>query len=186
METFDIDDDNLDNHYDYSSSNDNNSNDDDYENEFSMLNSDLLDYDSRDEHNGANDELVGPIASASIPNASLPREVFYDMCSNSVKASKNLFNFIMKYAIKCILNERNELDMPDPFNIFLSGGTGAGKSFLINLITEYLKKTLKHARQNCDDHPSVVVTAATGKAVTNIYGTTLHSAFFSPCERSLF
>ena len=100
FEAFDIDDDILDNHYDYSSSNDNNCNDEDYENEFSMLNLDLLDYDSRDEHNGANDEPVGPIASASIPNASLPREVFHDMCSNSMKASKNLFNFIMKYAIK--------------------------------------------------------------------------------------
>ena len=100
FEAFDIDDDILDNHYDYSSTNDNNSNDEDYESEFSMLNPDLLDYDSRDEHNGANDKSAGPIASASIPNASLPREVFHDMCSNSMKASKNLFNFIMKYAIK--------------------------------------------------------------------------------------
>ena len=76
-----------------------------------------------------------------------------------------------------MLNERNDLDMPDSFNIFLSGGAGAGESFLVNLITEYLKKTLKYAGQNCDDHPPVVVTASAGKAATNIYGTTLHSAF---------
>ena len=72
FETFDTDNDILDNHYDYSSFNDNNSDDDYYENEFSMLNPDLLDYDSRDEDNGANDEPVAPIASASVPNASSP------------------------------------------------------------------------------------------------------------------
>ena len=37
-----------------------------------MLNPDLLDYDSRDENNRANDEPVGAIASTSVPNASLP------------------------------------------------------------------------------------------------------------------
>ena len=51
-----------------------------------------------------------------------------------------LFNFIMKYAIKYILSERNNKPTPDPFYIFLSGGAGVGKSFLVNLITEYLKK----------------------------------------------
>ena len=55
-----------------------------------------------------------------------------------------------------MLNERNDLDMPDSSNIFLSGGAGAGKSFLVNLITEYLKKTLKYAGQNCDDHPHLL------------------------------
>ena len=34
--------------------------------------------------------------------------------------------------------------------------------------------------QNWDEEPSVVVTASTGKAATNINGTTLHSAFQLP------
>ena len=42
------------------------------------------------------------------------------------------------------------------------------------------KKTLKYAGQNCDYHPSVVVTASTGKAATNINASTLHSAFSGP------
>ena len=75
--------------------------------------------------------------------------------------------------------------MPDPFNMFLSGGAGIGKSFFVNLVTECLKKTLKYAGRNCDDHPSVVVTASTGKAATNINGTILYSAFsFSVREGS--
>ena len=71
--------------------------------------------------------------------------------------------------------------MPDPLDIFLSGGAGIRKSFLANLIPECLKKkTLKYAGQNCDYHPSAVVTASTGKAAININASTLHSAFSGP------
>ena len=145
-----------------------------------MLNPDLIDFDSRDEDNGAINEPIGPIASASFLNASLPQEVFYEMCSQLNEGQQNLFNFIMKYAIKCMFNERSDLDMPDPFDIFLSGGAGVGKSVLANLITEFLKKTLKYAGQNCEYHPSVVITASTGKAASNINGTTLRLAFSLP------
>ena len=185
FETLDSSDDILDNHYDYSSSNDNNDDDNDYENEFSMFNPDLIDLDSRDEDNGAIDEPIGPIASASVPNASLPQEVFSEMCSQLNEGQQNLFNFIMKYAIKCMSNEHNDLDMPDPFDIFLSGGAGVGKSVLANLITEYLKETLKYAGQNCNDHSSVVTTP-TGKAATNINATTLHSTFALPVSEGSF
>ena len=81
FETLDSNNDVLDNHYDYSSSVDNSDDDNDYENKFSVLNPDLIDFGSRDEDNGAVDEPIGPIAFASVPNASLPREVLYEMCS---------------------------------------------------------------------------------------------------------
>ena len=129
FETLDSNDDILDNHYDYSSSNDISDDDNDYENECSMLNRDLIDFDSRDEDDRAIDKPIGPIASASVPNASLPREVFYEMYSQLNECQQNLFNFIMKYAIKYMLNERIDLDIPDPFDIFLSEGAGAGKCF---------------------------------------------------------
>ena len=67
----------------------------------------------------------------------------------------------MKYAIKSILSERNNRPTPDLFYIFLSGGAGVGKSFLVNLITEYLKKVLRYAVQNWDEESSIVVTAST-------------------------
>ena len=94
-----------------------------------MLNPDLIDFDSRDDDNGAIYEATGPIASASVPNASLSRQFFYEICSQLCEGQQNLFNFIMKYAINCMLNERNDLNMPDPFDIFLSGRGGVGKSF---------------------------------------------------------
>ena len=70
--------------------------------------------------------------------------------------------------------------MPDTVHIFLSGGAGVGKSYSINIITEQLRKILKEPVQNCEKEPSVLVTASTGKAATNINGTTLHSAFTLP------
>ena len=112
------------------------------------------------------------------------------MGSQLNEGQQNLFNFIMKYAIKCTLNERNDLDMPDPLDIFLSAGAGIRKSFLANLIAECLKKkththTLKYAGQKCDYHPSVVVTASTGKAAIIINASTLHSAFSHPVREVL-
>ena len=41
-----------------------------------MLNPDLIDFDSRDEDNGAIDEPIGPIASASFLNASFTSRSF--------------------------------------------------------------------------------------------------------------
>ena len=49
------------------------------------------------------------------------------------------FNFIMQYALHCKLAEKNNDLRPKPFQIFLIGGIGIGKSLLIKGITEYLK-----------------------------------------------
>ena len=59
---------------------------------------------------------------------------------------------------------------------FKYGGAGAGKSFLIKAITEYLKWVLRCPNQNLDQ-PSVLVTASTGKTATGTNGIILHSAF---------
>ena len=45
----------------------------------------------------------------------------------------------MQYALHCKLAENNGELPPKSFQIFLSGATGFGKSFLIKAITEYLK-----------------------------------------------
>ena len=63
------------------------------------------------------------------------------------------------------------------------GGAGVGKSFLVKCVTEYMKKNLKFPRQNFLEEPSLAVTASTGKAATNVNGTTLHSAFHLPVKQ---
>ena len=73
---------------------------------------------------------------------------------------------------------------PKPFQIFLSGGAGVGKIFLIKTITEYLKRVLRYPNQNLDQ-PSVLVTASTSKVATDINGIALHSAFQLPLKSGL-
>ena len=79
-----------------------------------------------------------------------------------------------------MLHKENDDIEPDPFHIFLSGDAGVGKTFLVNVIIEYLKKTLVFPGQNSDEEPSIAVTASTGKAACNINGTTVHTAFQLP------
>ena len=65
--------------------------------------------------------------------------------------------------------------------IFLIGGAGTGKCFLVKVTTEYLKRVLRYPNQNLDQ-PSVLGTASTEKAATVINGITLHSACHLPVK----
>ena len=148
--------------------------------EFSMINPNLLDLDLEDSDNVIN----ATAGSRIIDNLLLPNEQFYEICSQLNEGQQHLFNFIMQFALHCKLAEKNNELPPKPFQIFLSGGAGIRKSFLIKAITEYLKRVLRYPNQNLDQ-PSVLVTASTGKAATGINGITLHSAFHLPVKSGL-
>ena len=57
-----------------------------------------------------------------------------------------------------------------PGNVFITGNAGTGKSFLLNKVIEYYKKT----------GLNVIITAPTGIAAINVGGTTIHRAFHAP------
>ena len=145
--------------------------------EFSMINPNLLDLDLEDSDNVINATAVSTI----IDNLLLPNEQFYEICSQLNEGQQHLFNFIMQYALHCKLAEKNNESLPKPFQIFLSGGAGIGKSFLIKTINECIKRVLRYKNQNLDQ-PSILVTTSTGKAATGISGTTLLSAFHLPVK----
>ena len=147
--------------------------------EFGMLNPDLLDLDTDQEPEPRN----VTVSSTAVEDIFMSREEFYKNCSQLNECQCHLLNFIMKHAQQLMLNSRNDLPDPDPFHILLTGGAGVGKSFLLKCITAYLLKTLKYHGQDYSKQPSVKVTASTGKAATNINGTTLHSAFSLPVNQ---
>ena len=91
--------------------------------------------------------------------------MYYEMCFQLNEKQRNLFNFIMSYAVNFRFAEDSNSTIDQPFYIFLSGGAGVGKSFLLKVVTEYLKIILRYPGQNLDE-PSVLVTASTGKAAT--------------------
>ena len=102
--------------------------------EFSIINPNLLDLDLESSDNVS----IAPFVSTIIDNLLLPNEQFYEVCSQLNEGQQHLFNFIMQYALHRKLAEKNNELPPKPFQIFLSGGAGVEKSFLVKTITEYL------------------------------------------------
>ena len=148
--------------------------------EFLMIYPNLLDLDLKD-----SDSVINAAAVSTIINSLLlPNEQFREICSQLNEGHQHLFNFMIQHALHCKLAEKSNEFPSKPFQMFLSGGAGIGKSFLIKAITEYLKGVLRYPNQNLDQ-PPVLVTASTGKAGTGINDITLHSAFHLPFKSGL-
>lgn len=82
-----------------------------------------------------------------------------------------LFYFVRDWALQVANGENVK-----PFHIFLTGGAGTGKSYLIKCIFQELDKILPHQSGNPDSLTELLV-APTGTAAFNILGQTIHSAF---------
>lgn len=82
-------------------------------------------------------------------------------CLNSVQALK------MKETVK-------------PYHVFLSGSAGVGKSYVIKLVEEDIKRYLKHHFE--PDDIIVLLCGSTGTAAFAINGLTLHSALLLPVK----
>ncbi|XP_066911966.1 uncharacterized protein [Clytia hemisphaerica] len=165
----------------YDNSDSESSSEDEQGNDYGVFHPDLIDFDQDNESNDESNENPLIPFTVTNQNPAIPRDLFYNMCSNFNEKQQNFFNYIFKYVMTLKLAEKNNsLEKPDPFRILLSGGAGVGKSFLVKALTEQLRKILKEPGQNCDTHPSVLVTASTGKAAASIDGTTLHSVLKLP------
>ena len=108
-----------------------------------MINPNLHDLDLEESDRTSNATTVLTI----INNLLLPNEQFQEKCFQLNEGQQHLSNFIMQYVAHCKLAEKNNELPPKPFQIFLSGGAGVGKSFLIKAITEYLKRVLRYPNQ---------------------------------------
>ena len=124
------------------------SSDSDIDNDYGMLNPDLIDQDpDDDDHNNENNNTI-PVPSTTTDDPVISTEMFYNMCSNLNWKQQELFNVVAKHAMESKLANENDVIKPDPYYIFLSGGAGVGKSYLIKVMTEYLRKILKYPGQN--------------------------------------
>lgn len=63
----------------------------------------------------------------------------------------------------------------DPIHLFVTGGSGAGKSHLVKAIYQTAVKTFRHGTIN-PDKPIVALMAPAGVTAININGTTIHTA----------
>ena len=98
--------------------------------EFSIINPNLLYLFLQGRNRGSNAYIV----SAVIDDSSLElihNEQFYEISSQLNLGQQYLFNFIMQYALYCKLAEKNNELPSKPFQKFLIGDAGVGKSSLI-------------------------------------------------------
>lgn len=74
---------------------------------------------------------------------------------------------------------------PPPFNIFLAGGAGVGKSHVVKTIVQTANRILQIGQKK--EEVVVLVGAFTGAAAFNIEGYTLHATFqFNPKQKSKY
>ena len=66
--------------------------------------------------------------------------------------------------------------------LFVTGGAGVGKSFLLSVLANFLSLTCALS----PGHTPVLLTAPTGTAARNIHGQTLHSALYLPIENKQY
>ena len=114
-------------------------------------------------------------ANFSVRDMFMSNDHYYEMCKNLNKEQRMMFQFICTHAQETLYSERFGTDPPKPFFLFLSGDAGTGKSHLINVVSEYLRRNLKFPGQ-AGNQPSILLTASTGPAASRISGQTVHSA----------
>ncbi|KAJ8019326.1 ATP-dependent DNA helicase PIF1 [Holothuria leucospilota] len=107
----------------------------------------------------------------------LPREnpVDHDTITSAQKQSMNekqrkLFRYVSHWSYMKMLDHETL-----PFNIFLTGGAGTGKSLLANCIKHEVEQIFRTTLPSADC-VTVLLLTFTGTAAFNIHGQTIHSA----------
>ena len=89
---------------------------------------------------------------------------------------KEVVNIAVKYAKDIVKGRKIHNPHPRGPFVMVSGGAGAGKSTVINVVAQWVQKIVQKEGDN-PEQPCVVKTAFTGCAASNIEGYTLHGSF---------
>ena len=106
-----------------------------------------------------------------------------ELCQQSRRLDSEqrlVLDILLKYVRDLEKSESNRNDIqPEAPRLMVHGGAGSGKSFVINLLAQWLEYSF---RKSGDDAslPYVLKVAPTGAAASQISGQTLHRAFGFP------
>ena len=133
-----------------------------------LKNNDNDDHDEDEEvyHGGAPFQPVQPIISNEELNSRI---------RSLNKKQREIFDLILKWTRETIQSRSSKnIKKPDPFQIFLTGSAGCGKSHLLTTIKLYLQKSLTYGSKDIGKE-RLLMLAPTGVAAVNVDGSTIHS-----------
>ncbi|XP_071948934.1 uncharacterized protein [Antedon mediterranea] len=118
------------------------------------------------------------LENPSLSSINVLRQVSNKMIRSLNKTQQQLFYKIRQWCLDKLNGKE-----PGPFNIFISGGAGTGKSHVVKCIFNEGTRILGKMMQKPDD-VSILKVAPTGIAAYNINGKTIHSALSIPVNVS--
>ena len=99
---------------------------------------------------------------------------------------RQVFDFVYSWAKETVKQKSSvKPNLVKPFNLFLSGSGGVGKSHLIKTIYQSVSKELQY-HGGSPDKQRVLILVPTGVASINVNGITIHSPLSIPCRRKFY
>ena len=99
---------------------------------------------------------------------------------------RQVFDFVYSWAKETVKQKSSvKPNFVKPFNLFLSGSGGFGKSHLIKPIYQSVSKLLQY-HGGSPDKPRPLIFAPTDVASINVNGITIHSALSIPCRGKFY
>ncbi|KAG7299154.1 hypothetical protein JYU34_017689 [Plutella xylostella] len=113
-------------------------------------------------------------------STAMPDEVFVNGIRSLNVQQKDLLKQVSDSIDKDIRLDENQ----QPLLLFITGGAGSGKSFILKLIVEHIKRCYAPTVDVLLKPNFVEVASLTGVAARQISGRTLHSVFSLPIEKT--
>ena len=99
---------------------------------------------------------------------------------------RQVFDFVYSWAKETVKQKSSvKPNLVKPFNLFLSGSSGVGKSHLIKTIYQSVPKVLQY-HGGSPDKPRILILAPTDVASINVNGIAIHSALSIPCRGKFY
>ena len=111
-------------------------------------------------------------ANGALTRMRLTDKAFTELVCNLNAKQRKAFDMVVQYTSALHKFHLGQEAQPKPIRIFITGGAGTGKSYVIRAIKEHIERSV----QGSDQVHGCMVMAPTGVAAFNVDGLTIHRA----------
>ena len=111
-------------------------------------------------------------ANGTLTRMRLTDKAFTELVCNLNAKQREAFDMVVQYTSSLHKFHLGQEAQPKPIRIFITGGAGTGKSYVIRAIREHIERSV----QGSDQVHGCMVMAPTGVAAFNVDGLTIHRA----------